>query len=154
LTSHTLHTRDGRFAWLKETGIPADGSPARPDNANREPSLQASSLLLAFFPQIQARRLDQFLAAQTPEGSFPGDWRDPFRQLGPPPRLAVSPSEIGNDSPLLLDPALNPFRPITPSLVPPLLSAESAGTTNSFVLQLAQYVLWTGDNSFLYQVMP
>ncbi|HLK57773.1 MAG TPA: hypothetical protein VKU00_14500, partial [Chthonomonadaceae bacterium] len=139
----------------RETGSPAEGATSRPDTSiNREPSLQASALLLAFFPQIQARRLDQFRAAQTPEGYFPGDWRDPFRQLGPPPVKLISPADIANEPGLLLDPALKPLPPYAISRGPQLPQKENFGTTNSYVLQLAQYALWTGDRDFLYETMP
>jgi uncharacterized protein (DUF608 family) len=136
LTTHTIYTRLGRFALLDSVGdAPSEkttdaaatpGSFASPDRR-----LSASALLLAFFPTLSAQMLAQDIATLSSDGFFPA--YPGYSEQG----------TLGSWQWIAgIIPIPNP-QPPTPD--PRYLVADTA----AFVLQMAQYVLWTGDRVFL-----
>lgn len=117
LTTNTVHTRDGRFAFVgtignmapkqaqartTNSGIPSTNTPSNAsagERANERDETRAhqtaQTLLLALFPQLAAQELEQFAATQDSRGwAVPPADADWSRRLGPPnpPRAPLVPN--------------------------------------------------------------
>ncbi|HLV80668.1 MAG TPA: GH116 family glycosyl-hydrolase [Chthonomonadaceae bacterium] len=90
LITHTIHTRDGRFAFLADVGGPRPETGQVDVLASLSQSLYADTLLLAFFPELDARLLTEFQQLQAPNGILPPSLETlqnfPVPPVSPPPR--------------------------------------------------------------------
>ncbi|HZT42166.1 MAG TPA: GH116 family glycosyl-hydrolase [Chthonomonadaceae bacterium] len=162
LTTHTVHTRDGRFAFLADVGGP------RPDTgqvnalASLSQSLYADTLLLAFFPDLDARMLTQAQQMQAPSGILPPSLETLADFPIPPvPRPSIGSSHARHVTRHHL-PA-SPLAQAASATASPQAGQETGTTVlyvrdvtsaSAFTLQLAQYVFWTGDRDVLQHVFP
>ena len=148
LTTHTVHTRDDRFAFIGEVGGPP-GSNGGPTGALATLSqrLSINALLLTLFPRLSAQELAQYVALQSAEGLLPGN----LGTLGDFP----IPLPVNADSKTSTVPgSANP--PTFPPAAPPetVLSGDAVESVSSFVIAGTHYLLWTGDRVFLDRHYP
>lgn len=129
LTTHSIYTRDARFALLESVGT---GSTADFADARDRPAV--GTLLLSFFPSLYAQELTELSKARSPTGGLP-------RSLGN--------LETGG---LFALPAVAADHP--PAGHAELAAPDDPVGASVFVLQFAQYVFWTGDTAFLKYYYP
>lgn len=151
LVTGTLLTRDGNFTFLPD----ASGREGPARSGDYLPArLDAATLLLTLYPQLEARELIQMAVAQAREGDLPSDPRDWRRRLGPIPSPAVDETEAGQ--PLDLQGSRHPLENRDTSepkrSIP--ISQQGLESVSAYVLQCAQYVHWTGDLVFLRRMLP
>ena len=207
LFANTIHTRDGRFAFLGTVGntsrmsapspsvnaiMPPDSSLSAREMEQDETRAHqtAQTLLLALFPQLAAQELKQFAVTQDTRGFVvPPAAEDWARRLGPPqpatapliptadtllsgltpaksaatagggakmsPTAKPSPAPHSNNS----APLPSSTGKTAPTLPPPYIAFPSPAlapldATAAYVLQWAQFMLWTGDTDFFQQHYP
>ena len=144
LAANTVHTRDGRFAFLGAVGgeinsqnspIPLSASSALEAEREETRAHQAAeALLLTLYPQLAAQELTQFGAAQDIKGFIvppaTGDWgvRLGLATTNRKPPVVTAPSP-------------------SPALVP-------LDATAGYVLAMARLTFWAGDPDFLHKNYP
>ncbi len=147
LTTNSVTTRQGRFALLANAGMPEDttSTSVHASSAFSAPGdrLVVNRLLLAFFPRLAAQQLADFAQMQSLSGAMPrslGSLEAPQGWEEAPEVSAALPSPLD-----LIASLLRRLRFNWPD------SPESA---SAFVLQMDEYVRWTGDRSFLALTYP
>jgi uncharacterized protein (DUF608 family) len=160
LITHSVFTRDKTFAMLDSVGNPPSSGaliarpaaagpdfgigprPPRPGYklASLSRRIAVSGLLTDLFPVLSASELRLFMARQAAEGGLPASLGDIDRTIGVPKAgslAAVEEALVLSNGPHA-----------------PLRSAEALGDTSAFLLQMAQYVLRTGDSELLRASSP
>ncbi len=182
LTTSTEHTRDGRFALIgtggqtqqhegtdafisfpeaRATGRKAEIREASAETSEQErisiatrQHLAASTMLLTLFPQLAAQELSQTSAPLSVGGyAFPLGSPDTALTLGPPvpekPKTPLLASLFDKKS------AKKPV--LKPALALPVAYPGTANRTEDtavYLLEMTQYLLWTGDTDFLTAQLP
>ncbi|HLV79411.1 MAG TPA: GH116 family glycosyl-hydrolase, partial [Chthonomonadaceae bacterium] len=150
LIADSVYTRDGRFVLLPGAAVlPSNASvgPADPNaeaQSNTRQHLAASALLLALFPQLQAQFLTQYAYTGAVYGTIPPLAGNDLRTLLGPPLSKTVPPAIN----ALVSAAL------TMAIIPTDLMAAPIDSNSAYVLEAAQYVLWTGDINLLKTIFP
>ncbi len=143
LTENSIHTRDGRFAFVSNVGAAPGAGDVRsvaPGALDSLPEhLAISRLLLAFFPTLEAQALGQFARAQSSAGALP-------RHLG-----TLESPDWPAPAPTSGEPQAQP--PSTPAPLSPALP-DDPDSASAFALLLAEYALWTDDQPFLALYYP
>lgn len=148
LTTNSLYTRAGNFTLLANIGTLSEGDAVAARDLGAfgalSDRLAVSRLLLAFFPELAAQELACYARTQSLTGAIP-------RSLGTLERPLdwQSPTEI-RDS-----------QPTPPDFLATRLHKrvfydwpDNPESASAFAVQVAEYVLWTGDSPFLKQYYP
>lgn len=133
LVTNTIHLRDERLYWLSSTGD--SSAPGGPRLASELERLDVCSAILCLFPRLQAASLLEDLAEPRAQDLL----------LLPRTVRAIPgfPAEAGQ--------AEHGLGPPVPTSA---LTLREVETISAFVLQAAQFVLWSGDTSFRSAVLP
>ncbi len=150
LTADSVHTRDGRFTLTPgATALPDSLSTAGAvlntgAQSNTRQQLAAHALLLSLFPELDARFLMQCAATETAYGTIP------------PLASYDLPTLLGPPAPDATPPALHATvsAPLTVPFMPANLMAAPIDSNSAYVLEAAQYTLWTGDLRLLKSIFP
>jgi uncharacterized protein (DUF608 family) len=149
LTADSVYTQDGRFALLPGVAPLPPGIAVGPPDAGAEAQsdtrqhLAASALLLALFPQLHAQFLTQRAATAEASGAVPPLTGGDLPDLLGPPVLTDLPGKA------VVVPAS------VPAGAPPAnLMAAPIDSNSAYVLEAAQYALWTGDLPLLKSIYP
>jgi non-lysosomal glucosylceramidase len=150
LTADSVYTRDGRFALAPGVAaLPEGVPPGAPDpnfvaQSDTRQHLAVCALLLSLFPQLQAQFLMQCATTEVACGAMPPlTSNDLSAVLGPPVPDPTSPA----GGPVVSAPRIAP-------IIPPDLMAAPIDSNSAYVLEAAQYALWTGDLTLLQSIFP
>ncbi|HZP84812.1 MAG TPA: GH116 family glycosyl hydrolase, partial [Chthonomonadaceae bacterium] len=148
LTANSLYTRAGNFTLLANVGTLSGGDAVAASDLGAfgalSDRLAASRLLLAFFPELAAQELASYARAQSLTGAIPRSLGTLERPLG-----WQDPAEITASLPTPLDFLATLLHRRAFYAWP-----DDAESASAFVVQVAEYVLWTGDTSFLKPYYP
>ena len=134
LTTHSIHTRDGRIVFRRQhVEDPAAANPAPTASAVRE-RLATGALLLDFFPSLAPVQIGQMEALQQLDGRLPLQEADWTSLLGPP---LPSPNSPPGQTPLVMGP------PAAGDIV-----HSSLEGTALYLLDCGAYTRASGDASF------
>jgi uncharacterized protein (DUF608 family) len=145
LFTNSIHTADGRFEMLDNSGADPGASAVQAGNTDALQPLRrrlaSSGLLLSLFPELDANELTQYARAQSASGALPA-------------RLGDIDRAFGSEEPSRSKPA-QPVKPPLSTLPIGLLAATAdPDDASAFVLQMAQFAFATGDRSFLENEYP